>query len=264
MNEIGKKIRLERIMNRNTKKTVIVPLDHPIAMGPMKGLVDMAKTVDAVAAGGANAVILHVGSMLSGYRGYGGDVGMMLHLNASTNFSVDSERRVMVNTVQHALKLGADAVSIQLNIGAKTESEMLHDVAMVSLECREWGVPLLVMVYPKGDHAKNDKNVETIRHIARLAAELGADIVKTNYTGSIESFRQVVESCPVPVIISGGSKADEMQTLKMIEESIKAGGAGVAMGRNCFQHDNPEKFVRAVCAVVHEGKTAEEAIKLLK
>ncbi len=264
MSGMGKEIRLERITDRETKRTVIIPLDHPVAYGPIKGLVDIPKIVDAVAKGGANAVVLHVGSALSGLRGYGKDIGLILHLNAGTNLAIDTERRVMVNTVQHALKLGADAVSMQLNIGSKTEPEMLHDVAMVSLQCREWGIPLLVMAYPKGMYAKDDKNVEIIKHIVRTAAELGADIVKTNYTGSVESFKEVVEGCPVPVIIAGGSKADEIQTLKMIEESIKAGGAGVAMGRNSFQHENPTAFVKAVCAVVHKNKTVEEAIKLLK
>jgi fructose-bisphosphate aldolase/2-amino-3,7-dideoxy-D-threo-hept-6-ulosonate synthase len=264
MFEIGKEIRLERITNRKTKRTVIVPLDHSMAYGSIKGLEDIPKIVNAVAEGGANAVVLHIGSALNGLRGYGKDIGLILHLNAGTNLAIDPERRVMVNTVQHALKLGADAVSMQLNIGSKTESEMLHDVAMVSLQCREWGVPLLVMAYPKGEYTKDDKNVKIIKHVVRTAAELGADIVKTNYTGSIESFKEVVEGCPVPVIVAGGSKADEIQTLTMIEESIKAGGAGVAMGRNSFQHENPTAFVKAVCAVVHENKTVDEAMKLLQ
>tara|TARA_Y100000310_G_scaffold344234_1_gene455878 strand:- start:945 stop:1664 length:720 start_codon:yes stop_codon:yes gene_type:complete len=239
-------------------------MDHPIAYGPIDGLVNMSKAVDNAAIAGANAVVLHAGSVFSGHRQSGKDMGLILHLNASTNLSPNPNTKVMVNTVQHALKLGADAVSMQLNIGANDEAKMLNDVAMVALECREWGLPLLVMVYPKGGVEGEGQNPEVIKHIVRASAEIGADIVKTGYTGSIDSFKQVVEGCPVPVIVAGGSKGDEMETLKMIEDSIKAGGSGVAMGRNSFQHKDPTKFMKAVSKVVQEGKTAEEAAKDLK
>ena len=111
---------------------------------------------------------------------------------------------------------------------------------------------------------KDEKDVEVVKLAARVGAELGADIVKTNYTGDIASFKQVVEGCPVPVIIAGGSKGNDADCLKMIEDAMKAGAAGVAMGRNSFQHENPAKFVKAVCEVVHQGKSSKDACKLLR
>jgi fructose-bisphosphate aldolase / 2-amino-3,7-dideoxy-D-threo-hept-6-ulosonate synthase len=113
----GKDIRLERIMNRNTKKTIIVPMDHGVSNGPIAGLIDMAQAVNLVAEGGANAVIGHVGLALHGHRQGGRDVGLILHLSASTSIGPDPNDKVLVNSVTNALKMGADAVSIHVNIG---------------------------------------------------------------------------------------------------------------------------------------------------
>ncbi|MDP2974523.1 MAG: 2-amino-3,7-dideoxy-D-threo-hept-6-ulosonate synthase, partial [Candidatus Diapherotrites archaeon] len=228
------------------------------------GLEGISSTIEKVAEGGANAIVLHKGIVTSGHRGSGRDIGLIVHLNASTSAGSDPNRKITVCTVEEALKLGADAVSVHINIGAVTEPEMLADLGETAKACNEWGVPLLAMMYPRGPNVKDDKDVEAVKLAARAGAELGADIVKTNYTGSIDSFRQVVKGCPVPVIIAGGSKGNELDSLKKIEESLQAGGSGVAMGRNSFQHKNPTAFVRAVCKVVHEGESAEKAAKELK
>jgi len=261
---IGKKIRMERIMNRNTGRTVMIPMDHGVTMGPIPGLENMPETIDKVVEGGANAVIVHKGIVASGFRGSGRDVGLMVHLSASTSMGPDPTRKVNVCTVEEALRLGADAVSVHVNIGAETEPEMLADLGDVARQCNHWQVPLLAMMYPRGPNVKDEKDVELVKLAARVGAELGADIVKTNYTGSIDSFRQVVKGCPVPVVIAGGSKGKELDCLKMIEDSIKAGGVGVSMGRNSFQCKDPTAFVRAVCRVVHEEVPAEKAAKELK
>jgi len=261
---IGKTIRLERIINRNTLKTVIVPIDHGVSVGPIKGLIDVTKTVDAIAEGGANAVIGHVGIALHGHRGKGKDIGLILHLSASTSLGPDPNHKILVNNVQRAIKMGADAVSVHINIGAEDEAQMLRDLGKVSIECMEWGMPLLAMMYPRGKKIKNECGVDVVKHAARVGAELGADIVKCPYTGSPETFREVVEGCMVPVVIAGGSKLSDQETLKMIEGAIKAGAAGLSMGRNAFQHENPAKFVRAACEMVHHGISVKEALKMLK
>ncbi len=256
---MGKQIRMERIMDRNTGKIVVIPLDHGVSVGPIKGLIDMGKTVDLVAKGGANAVLGHVGLPLHGHRGYGKDIGLILHLSGSTNLSPDPNHKVLVNTVESAISMGADAVSIHINIGADDEATMLEDFGYISQQCRHFGMPLLAMVYPRGKKIKDEKDVEVVKLAARVGEELGADIVKVPYTGSTKTFKEVVDGCQIPVLIAGGSKGDEFQTLTMIEDAIKAGAAGVAMGRNSFQAEDPVRFVKAVCEVVHKGKTAKQA-----
>lgn len=261
---IGKQIRMQRIMDRNTGKTVIIPMDHGVTVGPIKGLENMKATINKVAEGGANAILLHKGIVGAGHRSGGRDVGLIIHLSASTCVAPDPNHKVIVCSVEEAVKLGADAVSIHVNVGAEDEAEMLKDMGDIAKECNKWSMPLLAMMYPRGKKIKDEKDVEVVKLAARIGAELGADIVKTNYTGDPKSFKEVVDGCPVPVIIAGGSKGDELTTLKMIEGAMKSGAAGVAMGRNSFQHDNPTKFVKAVCAVIHNRKTAKEAAKLLR
>lgn len=261
---VGKLIRIERIINRNTRRTVIVPMDHGVTVGPIPGLIDMGKTVDMVAEGGANAVVGHLGLPLHGHRGAGKDIGLILHLSASTSLGPDPNHKVLVNTVQWALKMGADAVSVHINVGAENEAKMLEDLGKVAVECLEWGMPLLAMMYPRGPKIEDESDVTVIKHAARVGVELGADIIKCPYTGSTETFKEVVEGCPVPVVIAGGSKMSDEETLRMIEGAMKAGAAGISMGRNAFQHENPTRFVKAACAMVHDGLSAEKALKLIK
>jgi len=262
MTDIGKKIRMDRIMNRNTKRTVIIPLDHGITMGPVKGLYDVSKTVNLVAEGGANAVLEHKGIIKAGYRGYGRDIGLIMHLSGSTSLGPDPNNKVLVAEVEEAIKFGADAVSIQINVGSETEPEQLKVLGNTARTCEEWGMPLLAMMYPRGEKISDQYNVDFVKHAARVGAELGADVVKTNYTGSPETFREVVRGCPVPVVMAGGpkTKTDE-EFCEMVYDSIQAGGAGVAAGRNVFQHENPTAMVRVLCGIVHEGLDVKTALK---
>ena len=264
MSEIGKGIRLERILDRKTRRTIIVPMDHGVSVGPIKGLVDMPEAINRVAEGGANCVLLHKGVIKTGHRGYGLDVGLIMHLSASTAFAPDPNNKVLVTTVEEALKLGADAVSVHINIGADEEAEMLRKLGSISRDCAEWGMPLLAMMYPRGDKIKSEHDVEVVKLSARVGAELGADIVKTNYTGDPDTFKEVTDGCPVPVVIAGGPKmSTPEEVLQMVHDAVGAGAAGTSIGRNVFQHENPVAMTRAIAAIVHKEATVEEGIKLL-
>ncbi|MHA1729630.1 MAG: 2-amino-3,7-dideoxy-D-threo-hept-6-ulosonate synthase [Promethearchaeota archaeon] len=263
---IGKKIRLERIRNRRTGNTIIVPMDHGLTVGPISGLEasNLGKIVDMVAEGGANAVLGHVGLPIYGHRGYGKDIGLILHLNGSSVLSTAKNNKVLVNTVEEAIRIGADAVSVHINIGGTDDSDMLRILGNVSRNCRKWGMPLLAMMYPRGENIEDEKDVEKVKIVARIAAELGADIVKTNWTGDPDSFKDVVQGCPAPVIIAGGEKRGIKGSLETIEQAISVGAKGVAYGRNVFQAENPVLFTKALFLIVHENYTAKEAIKETK
>ncbi len=265
MSYTGKAVRLERIINRDTGRTVIVPMDHGMSVGPIDGLVDMAATVDQAAEGGANAVLGHVGLALHGHRRHGKDIGLIMHLSASTSLAPDPNDKVLVTSVEEALKMGADGVSVHINLGAETEGEMLRALGMTAMKCREWGMPLVAMMYPRGRKITAEKSADYVKVAARVAAELGVDIVKTNYTGSVETFREVTRGCPVPVVVAGGPRMETTeQILEMVHDSIQAGGAGVAIGRNIFQANDPVAMLRAVASIVHEDVTVEEALRLLR
>ena len=262
---IGKRIRTERIVDRNSGRSVIVPMDHGVSSGPIYGLTDMRVAVNAIADGGANAVLVHKGIVIAGHRGYGKDIGLIIHLSASTSLAPDPLNKVIVATVEEAMRLGADAVSMHVNVGAESEAEMLEDLGETAMVCEEWGMPLLAMMYPRGEKVESEHAVEMVKHVARVGAELGADVIKTNYTGDPDTFKDVIRSCPVPVIIAGGPKANtDAEVLKMVEDAVAAGAAGVSIGRNVFQHPNPADMTRAICKVVHEGISAKEAMEMLK
>jgi len=262
---IGKKIRLERIIDRNSGKTVIIPMDHGVTVGPIEGLADMRATVGKIVAGGANAILIHKGMVRAGHRGRGRDVGLIIHLSGGTSISPDPNAKEIVCTVEEAIKLGADAVSVHINLGAETDKEMLRQLGRVSERCMEWQMPLVAMMYTRGPKIKDEFDVENVKHAARVGAELGADIIKVPYTRGVDSFREVVEGCPVPVVIAGGPKMDSDEDIfKMVEGALKADATGVSIGRNAFQHEKPDKMVNALCKMVHEGASVDEAVATLK
>jgi predicted phospho-2-dehydro-3-deoxyheptonate aldolase len=262
---IGKQIRLERIINRNSRKTVIIPMDHGVTIGPVPGLIDMKTTINAIAEGGANAIVIHKGVVANGHRGSGRDVGLIIHLSASTKLAPDPNAKMLVCSVEEAIRLGADALSIHVNIGADDEKDMLKDLGQIAREAYYWGLPLLAMMYTRGKKIKNEFDVSVVKHAARVGAELGADIVKVSYTGSAESFRDVVDGCFVPVVIAGGEKMEtDEDILTMVRGSLDAGGAGVSIGRNAFQHHMPERIVKSISLMVHEDCSVQEALNYLK
>ena len=262
MSNIGKNIRLERLFDRKSKKIIIVPMDHGLTLGTIKGLENLVEMIDKVALGGANAVLEHSGMVGAGHRKYGKDIGLIIHLSGATNLTPDPNKKVLVCSVERALKMGADGVSIHINIGADEEPEMLQDAHTVIEASREWGVPLLAMMYPRGKKIKDENAPEAVNIAVRVGAELGADIVKTNYTGDIDSFKYIVKGVNIPVIIAGGPKIDTIPELfQLVYDSIQAGGAGVAFGRNVFQAENPTKVVEGLSKIVHHKYTVDEVLK---
>lgn len=265
MSEIGTKIRIERLMNRESRNMVIIPMDHGISDGPIEGLINVTDTVNKVAEGGANAVLMQKGMVRYGHRGYGHDIGLIVHISASSALSPDPNAKVQVCTVEEVMKMGADAVSMHVNIGSETETDQLEQLGTISRDCEEWGIPLLAMMYPRGKKVINPHDPENVAHAARIGAELGADLIKTVYTGDIDSFRNVVRGCPIPVVIAGGPKTStDKEFLEMIDGAMEAGARGVAIGRNVFQHKDPIRITRAISEIVHGRRPVEEALEQLK
>jgi predicted phospho-2-dehydro-3-deoxyheptonate aldolase len=257
----GKRVRLDRITSNG--KMICIPMDHGVTMGPVKGLTDMDYIIKKVSEGGATAVLVHKG--IIHLLREPPRIGMIMHLTGSTNLSLTPNKKVQVGFVEEAIRLGADAVSVHINIGCKEEHEMLEILGNLVDECDAWGMPLIAMMYPRGENIKDPNNPEVVAHVARIGAELGADVIKTVYTGDPESFRKVVKGCPVPIVIAGGPKSEtDRDVLEMAYGAIKAGAIGVAFGRNVFQHDRPDAIVRALNMIIMQGKSVEKALEVLK
>ena len=259
MNE--KQEKLGRILEKG--KAVIVPMDHGTSEGPIEGLYDMDDAVSKVAKGGASAVLLHKGMIRTLKEKP--ECGMIMHVSASTRLAQDVNRKVVVATAEEALRLGADAVSIHVNVGGNDyEAEMLEDLGHMAGDCDELGLPLLAMMYARGKNVKDKFDPDSIALVARVGAELGADIIKCPYTGDINSFRNVVKGCPVPVVIAGGPKCkNDREILDMVKGAMDAGAAGISIGRNIFQHADPSAITRALRSIVVENKSVSEAEKIM-
>jgi len=253
----GTAARLERIGTGGNY--VIIPMDHGITMGAVKGLKDIGATIDAVTRGGADAVLTQKGIAPRVHPNRNG-AGYIVHVNASTTIGPDENDKRVTCTVEEAVRAGADAVSFHINVGSDHEPGQIEELASLTNDASRLGIPVLAMAYARGPGV-DGSDPEALGHAVRLAEELGADLVKTGYSGDADSFEHVVESTRLPVVIAGGSKGTDRETVEAVRGVMDAGGAGVSMGRSVFQHDDPEAIARAVSGVVHEDLSAEEALR---
>jgi fructose-bisphosphate aldolase/2-amino-3,7-dideoxy-D-threo-hept-6-ulosonate synthase len=256
----GINARLDRISTGGNY--LVVPMDHGITLGAIKGLKDIESTIDGITRGGADAVLTQKGIAPRVHPNRNG-AGYIVHLNASTSVGPDPNDKRHTGTVKEALRAGADAVSYHINVGSNYEPEQISELARVTETAGDYGVPVLAMAYARGAGLEGDDpehNAEYLGHAVRLAEELGAQVVKTAYSGDAGSFAHVVESTRLPVVIAGGAKGTDRETVENVRGAMDAGAAGVSMGRSIFQHDDPEAITRAVSAIIHDDAAAGEAL----
>jgi fructose-bisphosphate aldolase/2-amino-3,7-dideoxy-D-threo-hept-6-ulosonate synthase len=253
----GTSVRLERIGTDG--RYVIVPMDHGITLGAVRGLVDIEGTIDAVTRGGADCVLTQKGIAPRVHSNSNG-AGYVVHLNGSTAAGPDTNDKRVTGTVEEALRVGADAVSFHINVGSDSEPGQIESLARVTDIASRFGVPVLAMTYARGPGV-DESDPEALGHAVRLGEELGADVVKTGYSGDAASFERVVESTRLPVVIAGGKPEGDRASLEAVRGAMDAGAAGVSMGRTVFQHDDPEAITRAVAGVVHKDLSATDALR---
>ena len=248
-----KNLRLRRLFKEDGK-TLIVALDHGFALGPLRGIEDILETVKRVIEGKPDAVMLNYGVMKRSESIIAGKTSAVL--------SVEGGLTDYYPFIEYALRSGVDAVKIMVKTGGDDEANNIQSLIDIATLCDSWGIPLIAEMFPIGEKRSN---VERIRHLARMAAEAGADCVKTFYTGDPKSFKSVVDSCPIPILILGGPRVEnDLELLKMVYEALKVGASGVVFGRNIWQRDNPSLMIKALKMVIHEGKNPEEAAKILQ
>ncbi|NGM69702.1 class I fructose-bisphosphate aldolase family protein [Natronolimnobius sp. AArcel1] len=253
----GTDARLDRIGTDG--KYVIVPMDHGITIGAVQGLKDIESTIDGITRGGADAVLTQKGIAPRVHENKNGK-GYIVHLNGSTSIGPDENDKRSTGTVEDAIRVGADAVSFHINVGSDHEPDQLSQLAEVTSTADRFGIPVLAMAYARGPDI-DSADPEALGHAVRLAEELGADIVKTGYSGDADSFQHVVESTRLPVVIAGGARGTDRETIEMVRGAMDAGGSGISMGRSIFQHEDPVAISTAVSGVVHDDLSVDEALR---
>lgn len=248
----ARQVRLRRLCRHASRRMLVVPLDHSITTGPITGGATLDHLVGQLAGNGVDAVVLHKGGLRQVNHAWFAETALIVHLSASTIHAADPNAKYLVGTVEEALRLGADAVSVHVNLGSLDEGRQIADLAAVSAACDQWNVPLLAMVYPRGPQITNPQDPELVAHAVTLAADLGADIVKTVRVGSVTAMADIVRACPIPVIVAGGPPLRNAAELhSYVTDALRGGARGVAMGRNIFQTANPGATARMIADLVH-------------
>lgn len=251
----GKDRRLKRLFRGAEGRCLLVPLDHGPWLGPVRGIEQPQDVVQKVLAGGANALLISPGVARAVEPIMGPEIAIVLRVSISLGLAPEAKQETPVATVETALCLDADAVAVSIFFGRGQEVATMRFLGELTEKCNRFGMPVVAEMMPSMDDAYD---ATAIAHAARIGFEMGADIIKTNYCGDVVAFEHVVASSPVPILVAGGPKKEDNRdsTLQMVEEIVKAGAAGVAIGRRVWQSEDPEATVRAVHQILFPASSA--------
>ena len=261
---LGKAIRLGRLFNDGSGRLLAITLDHAIARGVLPGLVDVESAVASVAAGQPDAITLQKGIAARVFSpDYAAD-GISLIVKATSYSPYHPTLDTPTATVEEALRLGAEAISVGMLVGEPNQAQQLTHLSSVAREAEALGLPLAAHIYPRGEGLKGDlKSAENVQYAVRAGAEVGVDVIKTEYTGSTETFAEVVlAASPAKVVLAGGSPGGELRDyFQMTADALAAGAAGFTYGRFVWQHPRPDLVVEALRLMVHQDKNVDDALQ---
>ncbi|MDP7551621.1 MAG: 3-hydroxy-5-phosphonooxypentane-2,4-dione thiolase [Nitrospinaceae bacterium] len=252
--DFGMKNRLSRIFNPETGKTVMLAVDHGYFQGPTTGLKNLRETITPLIPH-ADCLFITRG-MVRNTVDPATDISVCLRVSGGPSILGELSNEDIVVSMEEALRLNASGVGMSIFVGAANEDRTVSNLGRLVSEAERFGMPVLAITAVGREMARDDRYLGLA---CRVAAEIGAHIVKTYYC---KDFYKVVEACPVPIVIAGGKKIPEKEALQMTEDAIKEGASGVDMGRNIFQSDNPVGMIKAARAIVQEGASAKEAFKI--
>ncbi len=270
MSDVGKRMRLKRVIDPDGV-SVICALDHgmtsPVFLQP---LADITQRTREAVAGGSNVIMMSKGMIGIAEEAFSPTTSLALLLSASASPDGERPQIVQIAEVEEACVLGADAVVLFTALGGDTEAGMIEILSGVGRECAALGMPFIAeaefpTTYATVEELKQQYGFDYLRRNVRLCAELGADIVKTNWPGDQDSFARCVEAANgVPVVLAGGSRLSDEELLGRMEQAMAAGAIGCSVGRNIFMHDRPESITRALSRVIRERWPADKALAALQ
>ncbi|MBF9018125.1 MULTISPECIES: class I fructose-bisphosphate aldolase [unclassified Oceanispirochaeta] len=257
---VGKSLRMNSIFRKDTGKSVVVAIDHGSIAGPMDGINEPGKLIDDCVRGGADAVLTTRGFVKASEGAFDRNLGLILRMTGGFTVLGGGFEEELITSTEMALRYGAVGGAVTVKFGHPREGFFTRQASLVADSCEDWGLPLMIEAMAKGKDMKSN-DPAGIKLASRAAAEIGADIVKTYYTGDPDSFAEVVEGCMVPIVILGGAKTNSIEDVfSDVYYSIQAGGSGIAIGRNIWQHKDTKAMIEAMSGLVHEGWTVKQAM----
>ena len=256
----GKQIRMNAIFRKNSGRSVIVAIDHGGIAGPMKGIENPADVMRACVQGGADAVLTTRGFLKASIDEWDRNTALILRLTGGFTVLGGNFEEELISSTEAALYYGASGAAVTVKFGHEREGAFIKQASLAADSCEKWGMPMMIEAMARGKGIKPSDR-EGLKLASRAAQEIGADIVKILYTGDAGSFKSVIDGCPAPVVILGGIKAEHVKDMfQDVYDSLKAGAAGIAIGRNIWQHDNTKAIVEAMVGLVHEGFSVQQAL----
>lgn len=264
---MGKQKRLARIF-REDGNTIITAFDHGSTSGPVPGIVDIDAPIKTVVDAGTDAVIVNIG-VAKKCEKLLGRTGMIIRMDfPCTEYALDSHDSDLFLQVEDAVRVGADAVIFSggPDVGGKDvslERAMMKILSKLVRECERYGMPLIAEMYPGGWNPPADAiNIKSLKLAARLAAEWGADMLKMPYR---PGYEEVVQGTWLPIVVLGGEKTNSVESFfRNIDDAKKAGARGVAIGRNIWGNEHPDRVIKLLNGLFHEGELIDKALQHLK
>jgi len=255
--------RMYRIFKED-RKSLIVAIDHGSVMNVLPDLIDTEKILESIVANGADAFLTTFG-IVKNFWNVLKDKGIILRIDGGVSFIRNGDKSyTQLFSVEDALTIGADAVACMGLPGTNDESCTLGYLSKIVAEAHRWQVPVLAEMIPGGFIKRELHTPENVALSARIGVELGADIIKTEYTKDVDSFKNMVKGVFKPIVVLGGTKSDDpTDLLRMVKEATDLGAAGVAIGRNIWGYSKPGKITAALSNIIHNEVSVEEAIKIM-
>ncbi|CCO23501.1 class I fructose-bisphosphate aldolase [Maridesulfovibrio hydrothermalis] len=249
----GTNRRMKRLFDKDSGNALILALDHGANDGMIEGLGNIQSILEALPASGVQGVILNKGLA----KHYGSlvppEINLIIQLNAGTRHGSPSYNKNLVCSIPEALRLGADAVSMHVNIGNEFEDRMLVDLGDVTNEAHQLGIPVLATVIARGSHIVNEHDSTLVAHCIRIGAELGPDIVAVPFPNNGDAFGKAVAASPVPVLVTGGPLGQTLEgALSNTLGGLESGCKGCCIGRNIFQTENPIESMEKFAEIAHK------------
>ena len=267
---VGKAMRMKRVID-TAGVSVICALDHGMTAPTfLEPLADIEQRTKEAVAGGANVIMMSKGMIGQAVDAFSPTTSLALLLSASANPGEARPAVIQIAEVEEASRLGADAVVLFTALGGENEAAMIRILSEVGRESALLGVPLIAeaefpTTYASVEELSERYGFEYLRRSVRLCAELGADIVKTNWPGDEDSFGKLVRAVNgVPVVLAGGSRVEDAELLRRMECAMQAGAIGCSVGRNIFMHRSPQAITRALSRVIRDRWPARKALTQLE